>query len=60
LGQALRLSAIHYLQIKSGVKPIYFINSTNGPYGFDDKQGRAMFDKLGGTQIIQKRGTLAY
>jgi predicted alpha/beta hydrolase family esterase len=43
-------------KIKSHVKDIYFINSTNDPYGCDDKQGRAMFDKLGGTQIILNEG----
>jgi predicted alpha/beta hydrolase family esterase len=43
-------------KIKANVKDIYFINSTNDPYGCDDKQGRAMFDKLGGTQIILNDG----
>jgi serine hydrolase len=35
-------------KIKSRVKDIYFVNSTNDPWGCDDKQGRVMFDKLGG------------
>lgn len=43
-------------KIKSHVKNIYFVNSTNDPYGCDDKQGRAMFDQLGGTQIILNDG----
>lgn len=46
----------NWTKIKSQVKDIYFINSTNDPYGCDDKQGRAMFDKLGGTQIILNDG----
>ncbi len=43
-------------KIKSHVKDIYFINSTNDPWGCDDKQGRLMFDQLGGTQIIRQDG----
>ena len=42
--------------IKQNVKDIYFINSTNDPWGCDDKQGRIMFDHLGGTQIIRSEG----
>jgi predicted alpha/beta hydrolase family esterase len=33
-----------------------FINSANDPWGCDDKQGRTMFDALGGTQIIRRDG----
>lgn len=43
-------------KIKAHVKDIYFINSTNDPWGCDDKQGRTMFDHLGGTQIIRNEG----
>ena len=43
-------------KIKSNVGDIYFINSTNDPYGCNDKQGREMFDKLGGTLIIKNEG----
>jgi predicted alpha/beta hydrolase family esterase len=43
-------------KIKTHVKDIYFINSTNDPWGCDDKQGRIMFDHLGGTQIIRNDG----
>lgn len=43
-------------KIKTHVKDIYFINSVNDPWGCDDKQGRIMFDKLGGTQIIRNDG----
>lgn len=46
----------NWSKIKTHVKDIYFINSTNDPYGCDDKQGRAMFNKLGGTQIILNDG----
>lgn len=42
--------------IKANVRDLYFINSVVDPYGCDDKQGRAMFDRLGGTQIIRDDG----
>lgn len=42
--------------IKSHTKDIFFINSINDPYDCDDTQGRAMFDKLGGTLIIKDEG----
>ena len=42
--------------IKSHVRDLYFINSPNDPYGCDDRQGRAMFDQLGGTQVIRHDG----
>ena len=42
--------------IKAHVRDIYFVNSVNDPYGCDDRQGRAMFDRLGGTQIIRDEG----
>ena len=42
--------------IKSHVRDLYFINSPNDPYGCDDRQGRAMFDQLGGTQVIRHGG----
>jgi len=40
-------------KIRNHVKDIIFINSDNDPWGCDDKQGREMFDKLGGTLIIK-------
>jgi len=43
-------------KIKRNVKDIYFVNSINDPWGCDDKQGRIMFDHLGGTQIIRDEG----
>lgn len=39
-------------KIKSNVEDIIYINSDNDPWGCDDKQGRKIFNKLGGTQII--------
>lgn len=43
-------------KIKQHVKDIMFINSVNDPWGCDDRQGRFMFNKLGGTQIILNDG----
>jgi uncharacterized protein len=43
-------------QIKSHVSDLYFINSVRDPYGCDAGQGRRMFDKLGGTQIVRDEG----
>jgi predicted alpha/beta hydrolase family esterase len=42
--------------IRSHVEDIYFLNSVDDPYGCDDRQGRALFDRLGGTQIIRPEG----
>lgn len=43
-------------KIKLHSKEFFFINSTNDPWGCDDKEGRYMFDKLGGTLIIKNEG----
>ncbi|HEY8999259.1 MAG TPA: alpha/beta hydrolase [Candidatus Saccharimonadales bacterium] len=43
-------------KIKAHVREFYFVNSINDPYGCDDKQGRLMFDHLGGTQIVKNEG----
>lgn len=43
-------------KIKQNVKEIVFINSVNDPWNCDDKQGRMMFDHLGGTQIVLNDG----
>ena len=43
-------------KIKQHVKDIYFVNSIHDPWGCDDKQGRIMFDHIGGTQIIRDDG----
>ena len=42
--------------IKAHVRDLYFINSPVDPYGCDAGQGRAMFERLGGTQIIRADG----
>ena len=44
---------LNWEKIKQNVKDIVFINSDNDPWGCDDKQGRIMFDQLGGTLIIR-------
>jgi predicted alpha/beta hydrolase family esterase len=43
-------------KIKANVKEIVFINSINDPWNCTDKQGRMMFDQLGGTQVILNDG----
>ena len=43
-------------KIKRHVRDIYFVNSINDPYGCNDQQGLAMFNHLGGTQIIRNEG----
>ena len=45
-----------WARIKGNVDDIYFLNSVDDPYGCDAGQGRAMFDQLGGTQIIRPAG----
>jgi uncharacterized protein len=42
--------------IKAHVDDLYFINSREDPYGCDDTQGRAMFERLGGTQVVRDDG----
>ena len=42
--------------IKAGVRDVYFLNSRDDPYGCDDRQGRVMFERVGGTQIIRDDG----
>ncbi|MGF6823646.1 putative alpha/beta hydrolase family esterase [Microbacterium sp. ZKA21] len=43
-------------RIRSNAGDISFINSITAPYGCDATQGRLMFDRLGGTQIIRDDG----
>jgi predicted alpha/beta hydrolase family esterase len=43
-------------KIKSHVEDLIFINSDNDPWGCDDKQGKAMQEKLGGELIINHEG----
>jgi hypothetical protein len=42
--------------IKANARALCFINSVRDPYGCDAAQGRYMFDRLGGTQIIRDEG----
>ncbi len=42
--------------IRSHVRDLYFVNSVVDPYGCDAEQGRAMFDRLGGTLIVRNDG----
>ncbi|MET9022418.1 alpha/beta hydrolase [Actinopolymorpha sp. NPDC004070] len=49
-------AAYDWTAIKAHVRDLYFVNSRNDPYGCDERQGRAMFDRLGGTQIIRDDG----
>ncbi len=48
--------AYDWAAIKAHVRDLYFINSRRDPYGCDDKQGRDMFERLGGTQIVRDDG----
>lgn len=43
-------------EIKAHCGEFVFINAVNDPWGCNEKQGRKMFDKLGGTLIINKEG----
>jgi predicted alpha/beta hydrolase family esterase len=43
-------------RIRSNAGDLYFINSITDPYGCDATQGRMMFEKLGGTQIVRDEG----
>lgn len=48
--------AYDWAAIQANVRDLYFINSREDPYGCDDRQGRAMFERLGGTQIVRDDG----
>ncbi len=41
-------------KIKSHAEDIIFINSDNDPWGCDDKEGRYMWEHLGGTLILRE------
>ena len=43
-------------KIKDHSKEFIFINASNDPWGCDDKQGKAMQEKLGGELIINQEG----
>ena len=45
-------SKYNWSKIKKHSKKFIFINSVDDPWGCNDKQGRKMFDKLGGTLIV--------
>lgn len=49
-------AAYDWPRIRSHVRELYFLNAVQDPYGCDDRQGRAMFEQLGGTQIIRPEG----
>jgi len=46
-------SKYDWKKIKAHVEDIVFIHSDNDPWGCSEKQGKEMFDKLGGTLIIK-------
>ena len=52
-GDSAEKPGLDWEKIKENVSDIIFINSDNDPWGCNDIQGRIMFDKLGGTQIIR-------
>lgn len=43
-------------QIKEHCQDFVFINAVNDPWGANDTKGREMFDRLGGTLIINNEG----
>ena len=42
--------------IRANARELVFINSVADPYGCDAAQGRYLFDRLGGTQIVRDEG----
>jgi len=42
--------------IRAHVRDPYFLNSVEDEFGCDADQGRAMFDRLGGTLIVRNEG----
>jgi uncharacterized protein len=45
-----------WVKIKSKAEEFIFINSDNDPWGCDDKQGKILYDNLGGNLIIRHDG----
>ncbi|MCK5069632.1 MAG: alpha/beta fold hydrolase [Desulfocapsa sp.] len=43
----------NFSKIQDNCSEFFMINSTDDPWGCDDKQGRLIFDNLGGTLIIR-------
>jgi predicted alpha/beta hydrolase family esterase len=50
--QLILKSSYDWEKIKNNAKHHILINSDNDPWGCDDKQGRKLFDMLGGSQVI--------
>ncbi len=48
------IQEFNWEKIKGKAKQFVFINSDNDPWTCDDKQGRIMFDQLGGILVIPK------
>ena len=48
--------AYDWAAIRANARDLVFINSVRDPYGCDAAQGRYMFDRLGGTQIVRDEG----
>lgn len=51
-----KLNNPDWKRIKSHAQNFVFINSDNDPWGCNDKQGKIMFDNLGGTLIVRHEG----
>lgn len=51
--EAILQETYDWKKIKQNVVDIIFINSDDDPWGCDDKEGRYLFDHLGGTLIIK-------
>lgn len=49
-------ASYNWKKIKQSSRDFFFINSTNDPWGCTDRQGRKMFDNLGGTLIVNNDG----
>lgn len=49
-------AAYDWPAIAGSVRDLYLVNSVTDPYGCDATQGRELFDRLGGTQIVRDEG----
>lgn len=45
-----------WASIQAHVQDLYLVNSVTDPYGCDAAQGRAIFDRVGGTQVVRDEG----
>ena len=50
------LESYDWEAIRAHARDIYFLNSVEDEFGCDADQGRAMFDRLGGTLIVRNEG----